>query len=865
MFRSTSLQLLRCSALVDTPRPVRFSLPNILSLELPVTKLSVPGRHSGEIPDVRNNLTNVKSAVARMTEQEPENTIDSSRITKSTGPVPSDFAQLDGEFTSCPDEVEHPTANPLESVPYPRPSETAELTELHVAMEKISLCVPNESQQGEILSEPDTLEVVDGSTPVKEVFCSANGEPTIPEISDPVDSECQDVSTTSVHDSQLESEGMSHSVELRTNRSSSVLSISESPNEPVLLDTSCSEDSCDEDVLPGSRRRRAGSSDGSDFLSTDSEENDLLYSGSTHNVSGHYSDAEECEVGVGRELESVKVSEDTESPEVASDFESVARSDVTALETEVKLDADQDASNPAYIPRTGTYFMHDYRAADCDKNAEHASVTKGRADQGKWQHDMFCYYDQAPLSSRDIIRRYGYDIRKYDEPVPEDHLNASGGVEHAASVPSDSDSRQQDVRPSIVESGVGRGFSGSYEYPDKIQPRTSHQRHDYRNRVTKDGPHPHISGSDSGRRFRHGRFTTSAGRCATNRGEQPRDNYRGRVQTDNRGFAVGRGYLASRRQCEQDVPQGLHTVEDVKPVRSNSLSTDRVQGFHGGTIKKGTGPSHVGTFDSFAVGVSREHPTKDSYPKRYSAFRQTVLSKCDVRGTANFESTQHPKHTDDIPDRNNKSHVYAPNTLDDDNYRSRLNRECTEICSHGRNLFPSQTGHNLHTQNTSFIRAQRNANDHISDTRFTFPSHSSSCAVADARNTYNRPSFQSPRVPANFTRPGSQYQAEVQSAEMHEYQSYVSNNPESYFDNSPALRDQPYQSGFFPMGSHERRPLLGRRPFKPLEIRDPREHMVRTTKFTTTLTTNSVNTKLKATQDSCFLPSEQTSITQTNA
>ncbi|KAA3671391.1 uncharacterized protein DEA37_0002695 [Paragonimus westermani] len=865
MFRSTSLQLLRRIAPVDTLRPVRFSHPNILSLELPFTKLSVSGRHPEEISDVRNNSTNVKSAVATKTEQEPENTIDSSRITKSTGAVPSAFAQHDDAFTTCPDEVEHPTANPLESVPYSRPSETTELTELHVAMEKINLCVPNEPQQGDIISEPDILEVVDGSTPVKEVFCFANGELTLRKISDPVGSECQDVSTTSVHDSQLESEGMSHSVEPRIDRSSSVLSISESPNEPVLLSTSCSEDSCGEDALPGSRRRRAGSSDGSDFLSTDSEGNDLLYSGSTNNVSGHYSDAEECEVDVGRELESVKVSEDTESPEVASDFESVTRSDVTAPETEVKLDADQDVSNPAYIPRTGTYFMHDYRAADCDKNAEHAFVTKGRADQGKWQHDMFCYYDQAPLSSRDIIRRYGYDIRKYDEPVPEGRSNASGGVEHAASVPSDSDSRQQDVRPSIVESGIERGFSGSYEYSDKIQPRTSHQRHDYRNRVPKNGPQSHISGIDSGRRFRHGRFTTSAGRYATNRGEQPQDNYRGRAQTDNRGFSVGRGYLASRRQCEQDVPQGLHIVEDVRPVRSNSLSTDRAQGFHGGNIKKCTGPNHIETFDSFAVGVSRGHPTKDSYPKRYSAFRQTVLSKCDVRGTANFESTRHPKHTDDIPDRNNKSHVYTSNTLGDDNYGSRLNRECTEICSHGRNLFPSKTNHNLHTQNSSFIRAQRNANDPISDTRFTFPPQSSSCAVSDARNIYNRPSFQSPRVPANFPRPGSQYQAELQSAEMHEYQSYVSNNPESYYDNSPTLRDQSYQSGFFPMGSHERRPLLGRRPFKPLEIRDPREHMVRTTKFTTTLTTNSVNTKLKSTQDNCFLPSEQTSVTQTNA
>ncbi|KAF5396979.1 hypothetical protein PHET_10081 [Paragonimus heterotremus] len=858
MFRSTSLQLLKRNTPVNTPRPVRLSLPNISSLGLPFVKFSFTDRHAGESPCVDDNSVNVKGPLTTKSEQEPGNTIDSSCITKSSGLVSSAFTQPDEEFTSCSDEVEYP----VESVPHPRLSETDELTELQVAMEEINLCVSNELHQDDILSEPDTLEIIDGSTPVKKALCFANVEPEEPKNSDAVDSERQDVSTTSVHDSQLESEGMNHSAEPRINRSSSVSSIPESPDESVLPDTSCSEDSCDEDVLPGSRRRRAGGSDGSDFLSTDSEEHDVLCSDSTHNVSDHYSDAEEREVDVGSELGLVNVPEDTEAAEVAVDLESLAKYDVTGSETEVKLDADQDVSNPAYVPRTGTYFMHDYRAADCDKNAEHASVAKGRADQGKWQHDMFCYYDQAPLSSRDIIRRYGYDIRKYDEPMPEDSSNVSDDVEHTASVSSHSDSRQQDVRPSVVESETTCEVRGSYEYPDKNQPRTSHQRRDYRTRVPKDRPQSHISNDDSGHRFRHGRFTTSGGRYRTNRGEQPRDDYRGRAQTDNRGFTVGRGYLASRRQYEQDVPQDLPTVEDVKHVRSNS-SVDRVRGFHGGNIKKVTGPSPAETFDSFTVGISGRPPTKDLYPKRYSALRQTVLSRYDVGDTANFESTQ---HTDGISDRNNKPHAYASNTMYDTNYGPRFNREYTEVRSRGRNLFPSRTGHNLHTQNSSFMRAQRDFNDRTADAHFTFPPQSSSCAVADVPNAYNSPSFQNQCTPTNFTRPGSQYHAELQSAEAHEYQSSAFNTPESYLHNSPILRDQPYQRDFFPMDSHERRPLLGRRPFKPLEIRDPREHMVETTKFTTTLTTtNSVHTKLKATQDICFLPSEQTSITQTNA
>ncbi|CAH8654824.1 unnamed protein product [Schistosoma bovis] len=78
-----------------------------------------------------------------------------------------------------------------------------------------------------------------------------------------------------------------------------------------------------------------------------------------------------------------------------------------AADIDFDVDADQDKTNPAYIPRGGRYYMHDHRTLE-----EDVVVVKKRESNRRWQHDKFNYYDQAPRSTEEIIWRYGYDIRK---------------------------------------------------------------------------------------------------------------------------------------------------------------------------------------------------------------------------------------------------------------------------------------------------------------------------------------------------------------------------------------------------------------------------------------------------------------------
>ncbi|GMT28549.1 hypothetical protein PFISCL1PPCAC_19846 [Pristionchus fissidentatus] len=73
---------------------------------------------------------------------------------------------------------------------------------------------------------------------------------------------------------------------------------------------------------------------------------------------------------------------------------------------EDKLDDDQDIENPAYIPKTGKYYMHDSR----DDNNAPFEQKKSRAD-GKWSRDRFDERYQQPRSRKQLVEKYGFDIR----------------------------------------------------------------------------------------------------------------------------------------------------------------------------------------------------------------------------------------------------------------------------------------------------------------------------------------------------------------------------------------------------------------------------------------------------------------------
>uniref|UniRef100_A0A915Q233 Protein CASC3 n=1 Tax=Setaria digitata TaxID=48799 RepID=A0A915Q233_9BILA len=77
-------------------------------------------------------------------------------------------------------------------------------------------------------------------------------------------------------------------------------------------------------------------------------------------------------------------------------------------EQEAEPDDDEVEGNPAFIPKSGRYYMHDSRNTDEERAPEPSSHS--RAD-GKWKHDRFDERSQRPKTKRELMNRYGYDIR----------------------------------------------------------------------------------------------------------------------------------------------------------------------------------------------------------------------------------------------------------------------------------------------------------------------------------------------------------------------------------------------------------------------------------------------------------------------
>lgn len=89
-----------------------------------------------------------------------------------------------------------------------------------------------------------------------------------------------------------------------------------------------------------------------------------------------------------------------------------------------KPDDDEDKKNPAYVPRRGAFYEHDFRQGDEGQEGEEAEPAKEPAkpvkklwqEEGKWAHDRYIDDLQAPKSTEELIAIYGYDIRAADKP-----------------------------------------------------------------------------------------------------------------------------------------------------------------------------------------------------------------------------------------------------------------------------------------------------------------------------------------------------------------------------------------------------------------------------------------------------------------
>ncbi|TGZ63016.1 hypothetical protein CRM22_007128 [Opisthorchis felineus] len=366
--------------------------------------------------------------------------------------------------------------------------------------------------------------------------------------------------------------GNLNSLQPSSNESASVLSVPDSDNMVVDHDESSSDIFDDDDGLLGSRLR-AHPSEESDSPSED----DSLYSEISHKSTSQYTDAADIGIGTSDSRTSPAIKEVRSrnlSPELSQANE---REGGNTVDVDERLDADQDKANPAYIPRTGTYFMHDYRSSENSKTSPQADSHKSRADRSKWQHDMFRYYEQGPRSSRELIVRYGYDIRE-------------------GNADSNSGSNAPENEP--------RSPSVSAEHPINREPLTTKPT----SPPIRADTTPHNSNSDE-----RGQSHVSHGRPR----RQNFADYQRQTKRMDPNFGHTRGRftrsLGIRHQFEQnEIP---NTVSQPNEVSQNQFSKSRLQdgaGYYRRSGNRGRGVSRSANFGNASSAVSDstvEYPT----------------------------------------------------------------------------------------------------------------------------------------------------------------------------------------------------------------------------------------------------------------
>nr|CDS32931.1 protein casc3 [Hymenolepis microstoma] len=74
--------------------------------------------------------------------------------------------------------------------------------------------------------------------------------------------------------------------------------------------------------------------------------------------------------------------------------------------------------DPTYVPREGAFFMHDARdASDNEESGDRRQSSRPKPSKNRpgitaeWSHDLYDEREQQPLSTNEIISRYGYNIR----------------------------------------------------------------------------------------------------------------------------------------------------------------------------------------------------------------------------------------------------------------------------------------------------------------------------------------------------------------------------------------------------------------------------------------------------------------------
>lgn len=533
-------------------------------------------------------------------------------------------------------------------------------------------------------SPEDQIDQSEKAQPSQEVFEDLSNsfakEVNISSEPDEHSSGCQDhITASSKEEITKETENHEDQVVINADENGSAVSDGDSVDEEFDEAIDPAEYS-DDDILPGARRPRHGHSDDEDEddddVSGEYDEDDD-YSYHEDDKDSRYSDVEGSQLKDSCSPKPLETSPVSSSPKFVDEHESEEITDSPISNKESELDADQDKTNPAYIPRTGRYFMHDCRKDDEVASQVNSAETRYRKEPKKWQHDRFRYREQAPRTTAELIRKYGYDIREDDkstsktadeslvsvdesQPVndisPEikprpDHRNSK---EQHESVPRGSmktgtghrapQTRHDTLAYSNVEvrTRPSRSLRGRFTVGQRrsAHPRlhrgrsdTTHfaqqSKNDAKVVAERQQPPDHTTGvtnqvnqSGQSRSSEHRNYTSKStvGRQSQNRRGV---EYRGPVQ---QSYPSRRPFTRSR-----GIPQRENLSHSSRPVTT-------------GAQPRFSGPNPLN--ENVAPRVRDDHRPSEQGPKRYSALRQTTGYRPNVADSSSvcIQSEQLTQH-----------------------------------------------------------------------------------------------------------------------------------------------------------------------------------------------------------------------------
>ncbi|EYC24601.1 hypothetical protein Y032_0013g1998 [Ancylostoma ceylanicum] len=210
-----------------------------------------------------------------------------------------------------------------------------------------------------------------------------------------------------------------------------------------------------------------------------------------------------------------------------------------------KLDDDEIEDNPAYIPRKGRYYMHDSR--DAEEEVEEEKKTS-RAD-GTWKHDRFDERWQRPKTKKQIMTRYGFDIREGETQEEAEENQRKRQAEKVPSTTGLFDRQYLQTKKEGTGDAEASGEKRRVKKTPKAKPRPRTERTE--NASTRTRPQK-IQKSES----------KSTEERPSQEGEERVTNAR-REDDDDDDVHVGQ-----RRQVRQDHRRDRHDRVDVRVVRN---------------------------------------------------------------------------------------------------------------------------------------------------------------------------------------------------------------------------------------------------------------------------------------------------------